>query len=171
MKPDRARVLTEGLITGFVGYLVIVLFYGVLNLATGKAFFHTAAVLGRGLVASDATGPAAGEAGAVLAFNGLHVLAFLVIGLVASWLVMETEKHPSFFVVALFAGLVGIFMTLAAFLSTAALTNHELPLWSVVVANALAGASMGAYLLRSHPRLWSEVRDHLDPETEHPAPH
>jgi len=31
VKPDRARVLSEGLITGLLGYAVIVLFYGILN--------------------------------------------------------------------------------------------------------------------------------------------
>lgn len=171
MKPDRARVLMEGLVAGFVGYLVIVLFYGILNLVSGRTFFFTAAVLGQGLVAQDGSGPAAGEAGAVLAFNGLHVLAFLMIGLVAAWLVMQTEKHPGFFIIALFAGLAALFMSLAAFLSAAAVTGGEIPFWSVVVANLLAGLGMGGYLIRSHPRLWSELRDHLDPETEHPRPH
>ena len=171
MKPDRARVLMEGLVTGFVGYLVIVLFYGIFNLLSGRSFFYTAAALGEDLVAPDAAGPTAGAAGAVLAFNGLHVLAFLLIGLVAAWLVMQTERHPGFFVIALFAGLAGLFMTLAAFLSVSAMTEHQIPLWSVVVANLLAGLGMGAYLIRTHPRLWSELRDHVDPETEHPRPH
>ena len=40
----------------------------------------------------------------------------------------------------------------------------------VVAANGLAGGAMGAYLLRAHPRLWAELRDHLDPESEHPTP-
>lgn len=170
MRPDRARVLTEGLVTGFVGYLVVVLFYGVLNLLTGSGFFHTAAVLGQGLVAGEGAVPAAGEAGAVLAFNGVHVLAFLVIGLVAAWLVMQTEKHPSLFIIVLFAGLAGLFITLGALYVAAAATAGELPFWSVVVANLLAGVGMGAYLLRAHPRLWAELRDGMDPETEHPRP-
>ena len=128
MKPDRARVLYEGLITGLLGYLVIVLFYGLLNLATGLSFFATAARLGAGLVSVER----GGAVGAVLAFNGLHVVAFL---------------------------------------SFAAGSGIELPIGSVFAANLLAGAVMGTYLLKAHPRLWSEIRDHLDPETEHPVPH
>ena len=50
MKPDRARVLSEGLITGLLGYVVIVLFYGILNVFTGQSVFSTAAHLGAGLV-------------------------------------------------------------------------------------------------------------------------
>ncbi len=167
MKPDRARVLSEGLIAGFAGYLVIVLFYGVFNLATGESFFSTAALLGGGLVSSTR---AAGEAGAVLAFNGLHLIAFLMIGLVAAWLAMQTERNPGFFVLALFIGLAGLFLSVAAFLSTSAARGTGLPIGSVLAANGLAGGAMGAYLLRAHPRLWAELRDHLDPESEHPTP-
>lgn len=168
MKPDRARVLSEGLITGIIGYAVVVLFYGVVNVVTGESFFSTAARLGAGLV-----GPEAGDSavGAVLAFNGLHLIVFLLIGLVAAALVMQTERHPSFFVVALFAGIMGLFAVMAAFLSFAARSGTEFPIGSVFVANLLAGAAMGAYLLKAHPRLWSEIRDHADPETEHPVPH
>lgn len=168
VKPDRARVMSEGLITGLIGYVVVVLFYGILNVVTGQSFFSTAAHLGAGLVSPAGSG---GAAGAVLAFNGLHVLVFLVVGLVAAWLVMQTERHPSFFVLALFIGVAGLFAVMAAFVSFAAQSGIELPIGSVFAANLLAGAFMGGYLLKVHPRLWSEIRDHLDPETEHPVPH
>ena len=168
MKPERARVLSEGLIAGFVGYVAIVLFYGVLNLWSGNSFFSTAAMLGSGLVSPSRP---AGMAGAVLAFNGLHVIAFLVIGLSAAWIVMQTEQHPSLFVLALFIALAGLFFSVALFLSAAAVRGGGVPIGTVIAANLLAGLAMGGYLLRAHPRLWSELRDHLDPESEHPAPH
>ncbi|MGD8818425.1 MAG: hypothetical protein PVJ51_14650 [Acidobacteriota bacterium] len=165
MKPDRTRVLSEGLITGLIGCLTIVVFYGVLNLIEGHSFFFTAEELGAGLVSPDSSG----EAGPVLAFNGLHVLVFLVIGVVAAWLVMQTERHPSFFVLALFIGVAGIFAVVAVFLSFAASTGVSLPIGTVIAANLVAGLGMGAYLLKAHPRLWSEVRDHMDPEAEEPG--
>ncbi|MGB5303097.1 MAG: hypothetical protein WBP17_08115 [Gemmatimonadota bacterium] len=168
MKPDRACVMSEGLITGLIGYVVIVLFYGILNVFTGQSFFSTAAHLGAGLVSAARS---SGAVGAVLAFNGLHIVAFLCIGLLAAWLVMQTERHPSFFVLALFIGVAGLFAVMATFLSFAAKSGVELPIGSVFAANLVAGAAMGAYLLKAHPRLWAEVRDHLDPEMEHPAPH
>ncbi len=168
MKPDRARVLSEGLITGLTGYAVIVLFYGILNVVTGQSFFSTAAHLGAGLTSSSGSG---GAVGAVLAFNGLHVVAFLLVGLAAAWMVMQTERHPSFFVLALFIGVAGLFAIMAGFLSFAARSGIELPIGSVFAANLLAGVAMGAYLLKSHPRMWAEVRDHVDPEAEHSMPH
>ena len=164
MKPDRSRVLSEGLITGLIGALMVILFYGLFNLFEGHSFFATAERLGIGLVTAQA-----GAAGAVLAFNGLHVLVFLAIGLVAAWLVMETEKHPSFFILALFIGVAGVFAVVAVFLSFAASTGVSLPIGTVIAANLMAGLGMGAYLMRAHPRLWSEIRDHMDPEEEEPG--
>jgi hypothetical protein len=161
--------MSEGLITGLSGYAVVVLFYGVLNVVTGQSYFSTAADLGAGLVSSAR---AAGDlVGAVLAFNGLHLIVFLLVGLVAAWLVMQMERHPSFFVLALFIGVAGLFAVMAAFLSFAASSGVELPIGSVFAANLLAGAVMGGYLLKAHPRLWAEIRDHVDPEEEHPVPH
>ncbi|MEE8572349.1 MAG: hypothetical protein V3T20_03730, partial [Gemmatimonadota bacterium] len=170
VKPDSARVWFEGLVTGFLGYFTIVVFYGLLNLLIGQSFFHTAALLGRGLVEAGPAGGIPDPAGAVLAFNGLHLLAFLAIGLVAAWLVMQMERHPALFVLALFLALAGLFLTLAAFLSTSAVNEGQIPFWSVAVANLLAGTAMALYLLNAHPRLWVELRDHVDPETEHPTP-
>jgi hypothetical protein len=160
--------MSEGLITGLIGYVVIVLFYGIFNVITGQSFFSTAAQLGAGLASPSGSGSAVG---AVLAFNGLHVIAFLLVGLVAAWIVMQTERHPSFFVLALFIGIAGLFGIMAGFLSFAARSGIELPIGSFFASNLLAGVAMGAYLLKAHPRLWAEVRDHLDPETEYPVPH
>lgn len=168
MKPDRARVMSEGLITGLIGYVVIVLFYGIFNVITGQSFFSTAAHLGAGLASPSGSGSAIG---AVLAFNGLHVIAFLLVGLVAAWIVMQTERHTSLFVLALFIGVAGLFAIMAGFLAFAARSGIQLPIGLFFAANLLAGVAMGAYLLRAHPRLWAEIRDHMDPESEHPVPH
>lgn len=164
MKPDRGRMLFEGLIAGLIGYAVIVLFYGVWNLLSGRAFYHTAEMLGRGLVAAPAPGAAGVAAGAVLAFNGLHLVVFLLLGVVAAILVFQTERQPAFFVLVLFLAIGGFFLSLAGFLALAAGTGLQLPWGTVAIANVLAGVGMGAWLARAHPRLWSEIRDHLDPE-------
>ena len=46
MKPVRARVLSEGLVAGLLGYVVIALFFGSLHLVSGQSLLHTAAALG-----------------------------------------------------------------------------------------------------------------------------
>jgi hypothetical protein len=168
MKPERTRVLAEGLVAGLLGYASIVLFYGVVNLVSGRSFFHTAAELGGGLVGREAIGGAV--AGAVLAFNGIHLLAFLLIGVAAAWVVGETERHPSLFALLLFIAIAGLLLSVAGFAILEASTGRGPSMASVAAASLLAGAVMAVYLFRAHPRLWREVREHVDPETEHPAP-
>lgn len=168
MKPERSRVLAEGLVTGLLGYVTIVLYFGVVNLVSGRSFFHTAAELGSGLVGEGAIGGAA--AGSVLAFNGIHLLAFLLVGLVAAWIIGETERHPSLFVLLLFVAISAFLLAVAGFGILEASTGRGPPLFSVAIADLLAGAVMAVYLFRAHPRLWGEIRDHADPETEHPTP-
>lgn len=169
MKPERTRVLAEGLVAGLLGYAAIVLFYGVVNLVAGRSFFHTAAELGSGLVGEGAIGGAA--AGAVLAFNGIHLLGFLLIGVVAAWIIGETEKHPSLFALFLLLAISGFMLAVVGFAVLEASIGRGPPLVSVAAANLVAGAAMAVYLFRAHPRLWSEIRDHADPELEHPSPH
>jgi len=156
MKPDRARVLTEGLVTGILGYLAVVVFMALINVVSGRSVFYTASVLGQALTGgTDAA--AATESAAVLAYNGVHLVVFLVVGFIASTLVFATERYPSvwplFFLV--FVGLLMVswitFAVLAAPLSAA------LPVWAIVVANLLAAGAMGTYLLKRHPMLWATV--------------
>jgi hypothetical protein len=107
MTPERARVLSEGLVAGLLGYAVIAMFFGFLHLFTGQSLFHTAAALGEGLVSHDAAIIGGAAAGSVIAFNGVHMLAFVLFGVIAAWLVSHAERNPGFFIVMLFLGLAG----------------------------------------------------------------
>jgi hypothetical protein len=97
MKPDRAQVLTQGLVAGLVGYAAVVLFFIVANLVAGRSPFHTAAALGSALF-HGLSDPArlVIEPGPVLAMNGLHLVLSLAVGTVVAWLLSETERHHSF---------------------------------------------------------------------------
>ncbi|MDT8435943.1 MAG: hypothetical protein RRA92_04225 [Gemmatimonadota bacterium] len=167
MQPRRRLVLVEGLTAGLAGYLAIVLFFGVASLLAGRSFFAAAIDLGSGLAGTGARG---GTAGAVFAVNGLHLLAFLAIGTAAAWLVLQAERHPSFAIVVLYAGLAGFFLSLAGFTALEA-SGARVPGWGLVAAaNILAGVAMGGLLVRAHPRAWTALRSGADPETEHPSP-
>lgn len=168
MKPERTRILSEGLVAGLLGYASIVLFYGVVNLVSGRSFFHTAAELGGGLVSEGAIGGA--TAGAVLAFNGVHLLAFLLIGVVVAWFVAQAEEHPTLFVLLLFIAASGFVLALVGFAMLRASIGAGPSLVSVAAANVVAAVAMAAYLFGAHPRLRGGLRGDADPETEHPAP-
>jgi hypothetical protein len=170
MTPERARVLSEGLVAGLLGYVVIALFFGSLHLFTGQSLFHTAAALGDGLVSHDASIVGGAVAGSVIAFNGVHMLSFMLFGLIAAWLVSRSERNPGFFFVLLFLGLAGFFYSLSGFLGFS-MDRPLAPSWiTVALANVIAGLFMAGYLFRAHPGLWAVIRDSTDPETEHPFP-
>ncbi|MFQ5690036.1 MAG: hypothetical protein ACE5HQ_07180 [Gemmatimonadota bacterium] len=158
MKPSRARILIEGLVAGFLGYAAIALFYGVVNLASGRSAWYTARLLGQTLVGHgpEHVVPAAAP---VLAFNAVHLVVFLAIGLSAAWLIFEMEHHPQFWFFLFFAALAGFMFSESAFLLLAEPTTAQLPWWSVVSANLAAGLAMGGYLYARHPRLLRELSD------------
>lgn len=162
MKPSTSRVLTEGLFAGLIGYGAVVLTLGLIDLVAGRGFFFTAAHLGRTLAAG---GPEAGvAAGPVLAYNGVHLLVFLVLGTLAAWLVFEVELHPVFWYVAFFVVLGLFFMGFVLVTVLGDPRTGALPWTSILAGNLVAALGMGVYLHRAHPRLWAEVRRHGDPE-------
>lgn len=166
MPHERATVWWQGLVTGLLGYAAVAVFFGVVNLVGGESFFHTAAVLGHGLLG---TGPmSAGELvqpGPVFAYNGLHLLLFLGFGMAAVWLVEEAERHPLFWYLAFFAFLLGFWYDVALMtLFTLPLPAGEVSLGTIVAANLAAGVAMGAYLVRAHPGIGQTLAAGEDPE-------
>ncbi|MEJ2483309.1 MAG: hypothetical protein P8049_09420 [Gemmatimonadota bacterium] len=170
MSPERTRTLSEGLVAGLLGYVSIALFFGILHLVTGQSIFRTAETLGDPLVSHRSAVIGGTAAGSVIAFNGIHLLAFLLFGLIAAWLVSRSETNPGYFLLMLFVGLAGFFYSLSGFLGFS-IDRPYAPSWvAVAAANLLAGLLMSSYLLRSHPGLWSKILRGMDPETEHPFP-
>lgn len=167
MTPARARVLTEGLIAGGIGYVVVALFYGILDVIQGSSPFEVAALLGSALFyAAETAAPGVVAPGPVLAFNGLHLVLFLLLGVGVAWLVAKAERYPAFWYPVFSVLVVGFILTYLAVLVVANQIVRLLPAWSVGVANLLAGLGMGFYLWRAHPRLRSAMREY----TEEDAP-
>jgi hypothetical protein len=144
MEAQRTRVLVHGLFAGFAAYLTVVILYALLNLITGRAPFETALALGGALV-----GPLVPEAGRILAYNGIHLLVMLVLGLVSAWLVRRWEVYPELWY-AVFAllttGMIVLTLVVGMFASEYAGAVH----WrSVVLANVAAAGVMAAVLVLS----------------------
>lgn len=165
MSQERASVWWQGLAAGLIGYAAVVLFFGAVNLALGRSFFHTAALLGHTLLGTD---PAAGsvvQPGPVFAYNGLHLLVFLAFGMAASWGVEEAERHPEVWYLIFLAFLVGLFYNVALVtLFTIPAAAGATPWGTIVAANLLAGGAVGLYLARYHPRLGRRLAAEGDPE-------
>jgi hypothetical protein len=92
----------------------------------------------------------------VLMFTWVHGLVFMALGGVASWLLAQAERHPSFgFGVLMLFVMFQFGFTVAAMLLAAPVLG-ALGWPSILGANLLAAASMAVYFLWRHPSL--EVR-------------
>jgi hypothetical protein len=160
MREETKDVLTGGMFAGLLGYLTVVVLFALLNLAMGRSPFYTPAMFGAVLF-YGLDDPTALEitAGPVLAYNMVHVLAFVALGVFASWLVTKAERYP----VARYA-ILFVLIFVAAHIYAAMLLFAQ-PLlagsawWLVGVVSLAAACVMGWYLLRQHPALRRGLTD------------
>ncbi|MFW6330134.1 MAG: hypothetical protein ACOC3J_00275 [Gemmatimonadota bacterium] len=164
MDGSRAqRFMIDGLVAGLIGYATVAAFFALLNLLQGRSIFYTAALLGADLFYGlDDPADLTITAGPVLAYNGLHLLAFLIVGALMAWLTRLAERIPQ-----------GWYLVGTAFLLVMAHVfglpiwfdppvRAAIPLWLVVAASSLAAFAMAAYLIAAHPRLRAGFRDGSD---------
>lgn len=154
MKPERAQIWIQGLMAGLIGYAAVALFFAVVNLFAGRSPFHTPALLGSVLF-YGLRDPAqlVIEPGPVLAYNGLHLVVFLMIGLVAAFLVFEAELHHYLWYIVFFLFLAGFLLSIAVVGALGAELARLLPWWSVLLGNLAWASAMAAYLWGTHRNL------------------
>ena len=158
MKGESSWVV-EGLVTGLVGYLTVVVLFAALNLFAGEGVFRTAALLGSALFFGFREGvdPVAGP-GPIIAYNGVHIMVSLLIGLGAAWLVFQTEKHKPLWFIVFFLFLAGFIYSVVVMGVFAAEIVHLLSWRVIVVANVAAGVTAGGYLWWRHAQTARELR-------------
>lgn len=154
MQEQRRRLLADGIVAGLIGYLTVAIFFAVANVAVGRSAVHTAALLGEALFwglrdpASVVIDP-----GPVLAFNGVHLLAFMAFGFFAAWLVYEIERHPDFWYLAFFLFLGAAVLSYAGVLALTVLAGALVSPWLVVASSLLGAVAMAVYLGGTHRSL------------------
>ena len=146
----------EGLRAGVFGAATIALWFFVLDTARGRPLY-TPAVLGTALfhggegLASPQTLPVSFEM--VLTFTWVHVMAFLVIGVAASWLLTFAERNPNFGFGIVLLFVVFEFGFLLACMLFAEPVLRALAWPEVLIGNLLAAAAMATVFWRRHPNL------------------
>lgn len=155
MKPERSAALGQGLIAGMIGYSVFIVFFAVTNFIAGESIFRTAQVLGSALFS---LGDAANPAAPIIAYNGVHLLASLATGLIASFLVLEVDLHPNLWYIVMFIFMAGLLYSVAVGGIVANEIAGAVRWGEVVIVNLLAAGLSGGYLWKSHPRLKDKVR-------------
>ncbi len=158
MTPERRMFWLGGLVSGLIGYGTVVLVTAVLNLAMARSPFYTAALFGGTLfygledpqLLQIAPGP-------VLAYNGAHILAFLVLGMVCSWAVYIGERYPVAQWAMVFALIFVGFHVFAALVLFAQPLLGTSAWWQIGIASVCAAGAMGYYFWRTHPVLRKEL--------------
>jgi hypothetical protein len=159
MNESRVRYLQDTLVAALIGYATVAAFFAVLNAAQGRSVFYTAALLGSGLfygLEDPARLVISPEP--VIAFNGVHLLLFVVAGAFMAWLTRLAERTPQgwYVAVVLFLLIMAHVFGLPVWFTDP--IRAEIPLWYVVVATSVAALAMAAYFLLSHERLRASFR-------------
>ena len=149
----RRGVLPDGLIVGLIGYAAVAVFYSLFDLFASRGPLYTLDLLGKALFfglrdPSVLQFPVVPDAGAVFAYNAVHLAIALAIGLVVVALVKHAEENPGRRAIVLLVLVAGFFVTVAAVGLLTSPLRPLLPYWSIVVANVVAVVLAAAYLLR-----------------------
>lgn len=93
---DTRALAADGLFAGLLGAVTVSFAFLILDAIQG-APLHTPSVLGAKLFYGDETARTmTSDVPTALAFNGIHVLAFVLSGLLASYLACIVERHPRY---------------------------------------------------------------------------
>lgn len=159
MRQERVQTYFRGLIAGVIGYAAVALFFAIVNSIEGRSPFFTAAFLGGALFygVNDPMRTVVWP-GAVLAYNGVHLLMFIALGMIASWLADLADRGPQLWYVAAILYAFVIFHLYGFVLLVTGGVQSVIPVWTTMAATILAGAGMFAYLLWVHPRFRAEMR-------------
>ncbi len=161
MAADR-RTLRDGLVVGLIAYGAVAVFYSTFDLLAAREAFYTVDHLGKAVFRglrdpAVLLFPGRPDFTAIFLYNGLHLLLSLAIGVTVVRIVAHAERVPSQAGLATGAIVAGFVVTILAVGWFTAPMRPVLPWWSIVVANALASALAGWYLLGTRPGLWSRM--------------
>lgn len=156
------RTIREGLIAGLAGAVAVMIWFLASDIVNERALF-TPGALGsalffgaRGVLEVQITPET------VLAYTGVHVVSFMLVGLLASALVegARREPHVLLAMVLLFVTLEVMFIGMLAIVAEWLL--DAIRWWMIIGANLVAALVMGGYLLYMHP----ELRENLGHDLE-----
>jgi hypothetical protein len=160
MRESSEELLTEALFAGLIGYATAIVVVGGVDLLAGRSLFFTPALLGATLFygLQDPTALVTAP-GPVLAYNMVHVLGFLLLGLGGAWSVRLAERYPSAQYLVLVIILFVAFHVYAALLFFAQPLLGSAGWWKLGLGSIAAALAMGTFLLRRHALLRRELRD------------
>jgi hypothetical protein len=157
------RVLKDGVVAGMLGAAGVAAWFLAVDMIAGHPFYTpdflgraVFGVLGRGIQGHD-------QLYFVIAYSAFHVVAFVLLGIVASMLITASRKAPQFTAgMALFFAVFEVgFYFLALMLSSSNVLG-SLAWYQVGAANLVASGLMGGFLLKRHPEFVPNLQHALD---------
>lgn len=149
MVQSQRRIMRDGLVAGLIGAGSVALWFLVVDLIAGRAFF-TPAVLGSAVfwgLRDPATVVVSLQP--VLAYTAVHIFAFVIVGAAASFMIAEVEKDAGvvwllieFFVVFEIGFYGAVALAFTPLLAELAWIN-------VAIGNLIAAGVMGTYFWRT----------------------
>jgi len=154
MSVNRTKLLSQGVLAGCIGYATLAGVVSLIDLAVGRSPFHSAAVLGASLFygVTDASQVSVTPA-YVLAYNGAHLLVFLLLGVIGSALATLADRGKQLWYVAVFFFIFVAFHAMGALQAVSVSMRTTLSGSMIWVAGVAAALAMGAYFMLVHPRM------------------
>jgi len=151
MRKNVGLTVRRGIVAGVVLYLTVAAFFAGLDLLAGRSPFHTVRFLGEPLLGGRPLVPdPEWRWFAGLTFNTVHLLASLLLGMAAAFLIRGAERARRARWVFLLLFVAGSFVVLLGLQILTAEASGIL-VWRSVVSAHLAGAvTTTAYLLWAH---------------------
>ena len=149
MRQPRS-VVTQGCIAGLLGAATVAGVFFVIDVASGPPCI-VAAGLGHALMRAFGGTGEEGLAAHVIEYAIVHVITFLMVGILAAALVRQSEREPVILAAYL---LVFVLLKIAFYIFDAVASGSSVgqsAWYNVTGANMLAAIVMGIYLWRAHP--------------------
>ena len=151
---DKAMVCLDGVIAGLIGATIVAIWFLFMDAVT-RLPLYTPTVLGEGLLLREqGLASNVGEQASLkltLMYSGVHGLVFMVLGVIAAYLLLLSKKklHLGIVLIALFAVLELGFVGTAFIVAKPVLNELAWPI--ILTGNFLAAAGMASYLSLRRP--------------------
>jgi hypothetical protein len=162
MMAKQHPLIREAVTAGLLGAAAVAIWFLILDGINGRLLFTPAALGSAIFQGASGVGEVQRTAGMVLGYTLIHIVAFLIVGLIAARLMFGADNEPR---VLLGAGVAFVTMEVGVLCVLALVASwllDALSFWTVLVANVIAAAVMGWYLYRQHP----QVRRHMQTNLE-----
>jgi len=151
---SRTTLVTQGVLAGLIGYATLAMIVAAFDAARGRSPFHSAAVLGAFLFYNiDVPSQVQVLPAYVLAYNGAHLLVFLLMGLIGTALATVADRGRHLWFLSLFFFFFVAFHAIGALQGVTMNVRSELSATVIWIAGVSAAVAMGAYLSGVHPRM------------------